>query len=780
MNIAAPFASPRLAPGVRMLGEYQGSGFTEPRFLIARSDNQVIQVSQLLYLVASQLDGLHGSDEIAAAVSEQYGKTLTAEGVDYLVYEKLGALGIVDVPTPDEPTPGQQTRGINAGPGEAPGASPPRARPLLGLRLRRVLFPPRLTNILAATFAPLYLPAVLVVALAAVAAGDLWLALSASPGAAFAAALQQPVTMLAVLGLLLVSVVFHEIGHAAACRYGGGRPGAIGMALYLIFPAFYTDVTDAYRLSRRARLRTDFGGVYFNALFIGALTVTYAVTGWPLLVLAIVMVHVEILQQLLPLGRLDGFYLLGDIVGVPDLFGRVRPVLASLVPGTDTPSRVGLRPIVRVVVTLWVLVVLPLLAGLFVLLLWRSPDLARETWTSLQREWNTLSTAFGARDVAPALLALLSMLLLPLPLLGLVLIVVDLARRTSRTLGHALAARRRRRVAAALEAELAGRTLRADEFTDEAMLRRRLDLDKVHGWRRLVVALTGGRVRPKPSKADLHRQALLAAVRTPAPECRRVVVLSRKGGAGKTTTTLMLGHVMASNRGDRVVAIDANPDAGTLADRLGRATRSTITDLLNDQDQVDRYTRMRTYTSQSDTRLEVLGSDDDPQVTRSRRAEDYRRAIDLLDRHYSLILVDTGTGILEDAVQGILGEADQVIVVMPPALDGARAAAMTLDWLQEHGHGRLVETAIVVINGVRSSSQLDLSRVESHFRARCSHVMRLPWDPALEAGARTALDDLHWRTQAAYLELAAMVGAGFARPGTRQQQPGRLETWSTA
>jgi putative peptide zinc metalloprotease protein len=189
---------------------------------------------------------------------------------------------------------------------------------------------------------------------------------------------------------------------------------------------------------------------------------------------------------------------------------------------------------------------------------------------------------------------------------------------------------------------------------------------------------------------------------------------------------------------------------------------------------------MRTYTSQSETRLEVLGSDPDPQVTRSRRAEDYRQAIDVLDRHYSLILIDTGTGILEDAVQGILGEADQVVVVMPPALDGARAAAMTLDWLQEHGHSRLVKGAIVVINGVRSSSKLDLGRVESHFRARCSHILRLPWDPALEAGARTDLDDLHPRTQAAYLELAAMVGAGFAQPGTRVAPSAALEPRSSA
>ena len=62
------------------------------------------------------------------------------------------------------------------------------------------------------------------------------------------------------------SAAFHEIGHAAACRYGGGRPGGMGAGIYMVWPAFYTDVTDAYRLPRRARLRTDLGGIYFNAV----------------------------------------------------------------------------------------------------------------------------------------------------------------------------------------------------------------------------------------------------------------------------------------------------------------------------------------------------------------------------------------------------------------------------------------------------------------------------------------------------------------------------------
>ena len=67
---------------------------------------------------------------------------------------------------------------------------------------------------------------------------------------ATAQAFDKPELLLLVLGLTVASAAFHEIGHAAACRYGGGRPGGMGAGIYIVWPAFYTDVTDAYRLPR--------------------------------------------------------------------------------------------------------------------------------------------------------------------------------------------------------------------------------------------------------------------------------------------------------------------------------------------------------------------------------------------------------------------------------------------------------------------------------------------------------------------------------------------------
>jgi putative peptide zinc metalloprotease protein len=293
------------------------------------------------------------------------------------------------------------------------------------------------------------------------------------------------------------------------------------------------------------------------------------------------------------------------------------------------------------------------------------------------------------------------------------------------------------------------------------MLRRRTR-PASRGWRRGLYAVTGGSVNLGPGAEERREMDLMAQVRTPIRGCRRVVVLSRKGGAGKTTTTLMLGHTFATHRGDRVVALDANPDAGSLAHRMRRETPATVTDLLQERQYIERYADMRGYTSQAvDTRLEVVASDDDPRITQALGEDDYRTAIDVLDRHYNLLLVDTGTGILDSAIRGVLSEADQIVVVMPPALDGARVAAMTLDWLEEHGHADLVEGAVAVVNAVHGEGPLELDRIDQHFAARCSAVVHIPWDVTLQAGAHTSLGDLRRETRDAYLELAATVGRSF-------------------
>jgi len=287
------------------------------------------------------------------------------------------------------------------------------------------------------------------------------------------------------------------------------------------------------------------------------------------------------------------------------------------------------------------------------------------------------------------------------------------------------------------------------------------------GWRRVLYHATGGLMRVPSSGAELRRRDMINRVRTPvAGGHHRVAILSLKGGVGKTTTTVGLGSTLASLRGDRVIAVDANPDRGTLSDKVRLETAATVRDLLNERGHIRRYADVRTFTSQAPSRLEVLASDRDPTVSVAFSDQDYGMVARVLEHYYSICLTDCGTGLLHSAMAGVLRLADQIVLVSSPSVDGARSASATLDWLAAHSYGDLVRNAVVVLSMVRpkSKSSVDLNRLEEHFDSRCRAVIKIPYDGHLEEGAEVELDLMSRPTADAYLALAAVIGDGLAMP----------------
>jgi MinD-like ATPase involved in chromosome partitioning or flagellar assembly len=306
----------------------------------------------------------------------------------------------------------------------------------------------------------------------------------------------------------------------------------------------------------------------------------------------------------------------------------------------------------------------------------------------------------------------------------------------------------------------------AETLTSELLLPGRRAVP-TGGWREAVYRVTGGLVRVGESRAGVRHRDLVNRIRTPvAGGHHRVAVLSLKGGVGKTTAAVGLGATLASLRGDRVIAVDGNPDRGTLSDKVRLETAATIRDLLNRRATVGRYADVRAFTSQAPSRLEILASDRDPGASVAFSADDYRAVARVLERYYSICITDCGTGLLHSAMAGILELADQIVLVSSPSVDGARSASATLDWLDAHGYGALVRGAVVVLSPVRgkSKSKVDLDRLEQHFAARCRAVVRVPHDPHLEEGAEVQLEYLDTETADAYLALAAQVADGFAAP----------------
>lgn len=285
----------------------------------------------------------------------------------------------------------------------------------------------------------------------------------------------------------------------------------------------------------------------------------------------------------------------------------------------------------------------------------------------------------------------------------------------------------------------------------------------VSGWRRWLYQATLGYVNLGDSdqvriqRAMEHRIAMRLGERT-----TYVPVLSRKGGVGKTTVTTLLGMVLAELREDRVIAMDANPDRGTLSDRSPGRADFTARQLVKDRFTVDSFAQLSNYTAREGSRLDVLASDTDPTVAHAFDDADYRAVTDILGRYYSIVLTDSGTGMVHSVMKGTLEKADAVVLVSGGSVDEARLASETLSWLEAHGRQDLVAKATVVINMASGNRTLvNIDEIEEHFLSRVKNVVRIPHDRHLAEGSRIRLGQLKPATRAAAVELAALVVDGL-------------------
>ena len=412
-----PSPTVRLVEGTRLCGEFEGSGRTDPPCLIQRGDGSLVEVSPLLYLLAGSVDGSRQPPEIADVMTAALGRRMSASDVSYLLDHKLRTLDLVV--DSSAATPSQS------------------GTPVLGLTFRIGVVPEKVVLKASSWLRPLFRPAVVGAVLALVAGLDAWLVLGPPRDSGLDDLLRRPALALMALGLTVLAGAFHELGHATACRYAGARPGVIGAGVYLVWPVFYNDLTDCYRLSRSARLRADLGGVYFNAVFILMLAAIYGLTGLEPLLVVVGLHHLLIVQQFLPFVRLDGYYIVSDLAGVPDLFRYVRPVLASLVPGRPAASSVqSLRPGPRVLVTAWVLVSVPLLVGCLGLLVLRLPHLVDSAAGAIGLQYRALVAGVGVGSAWTAMVSGVQLLLVALPAAGLLLTFLHAVLCLGRRLGR--------------------------------------------------------------------------------------------------------------------------------------------------------------------------------------------------------------------------------------------------------------------------------------------------------------------------------------------------------
>jgi MinD-like ATPase involved in chromosome partitioning or flagellar assembly len=286
------------------------------------------------------------------------------------------------------------------------------------------------------------------------------------------------------------------------------------------------------------------------------------------------------------------------------------------------------------------------------------------------------------------------------------------------------------------------------------------------GFRRFIYFLTLKTVNLGDSLKVRERKALDARIgAVVSGGAKFVPVLTRKGGVGKTTVSTLLGMALALSREDRVIAIDANPDRGTLAERVSKSTRFTVRDVVNRAAAIDGFTDFSTMVSRDVTRLDVLASDSDPMLSEAFDEGDYNVVADMAARYYSIVLTDCGTGIVHSVMRPTLQRATGLVIVSGGSVDEARLASETLTWLEANGYGDLVRNSVVALNTATQATQLvKLDEIEQHFKTRVRHVIRIPYDPALAAGSVIKFKDLKRGTREAARELAAVVVDALNNP----------------
>ena len=337
----------------------------------------------------------------------------------YLAQNKLEPLGLVT-----RNQNGSETR------------TTPKAAPILAMAGRGFL-PASVVRPIAWGLRPLFFPPVMGLFLVAMVLTDVWAFATQPVLNSLGLMLLHPALMLGALGLLGLDTLWHEFGHATACRKGGAKPGRIGAGVYLMFPAFFTDVTSSYALNRRSRLLVDLGGVYFNATFISALGLAWHFTGYAPVLVVLAFSNLTIIQQLMPVVRFDGYWVLSDLVGVPDLFARIKPALSSVV---HRKAQTDLTRKALVIVSVWVAVIVPLLLGGMAVMVLRMPSFLETTWHSLAGYYGTARVDITEHQWTALALAVLMIMFLLLPTVGLTVLAV----RSTKAVGGLLRSRRRR------------------------------------------------------------------------------------------------------------------------------------------------------------------------------------------------------------------------------------------------------------------------------------------------------------------------------------------------
>jgi MinD-like ATPase involved in chromosome partitioning or flagellar assembly len=267
--------------------------------------------------------------------------------------------------------------------------------------------------------------------------------------------------------------------------------------------------------------------------------------------------------------------------------------------------------------------------------------------------------------------------------------------------------------------------------------------------RRLQRLLTSQRER---EEAELERRI---RARPGVTRPNTIALISPKGGVGKTTCTFLAGNLLATHLKLRAIAVDANPDFGTLG-RLApddRRSARSLADVLEDAERLNTAAELTPYVARLSSGLHVLGAPPRADLTASLGPRRYGELVALLSTFYDVVLLDLGTGVAGPLANFAIERADQVVLVTTPEWVTSSVVLEALAYLR-HDH-----TTVAINKSVMDSSVVGV--IEDRFRAEHLHrAVTIPYDEQLasmlDSGTYT-LEALARRTRVAIKRLGLAV-----------------------
>jgi MinD-like ATPase involved in chromosome partitioning or flagellar assembly len=215
---------------------------------------------------------------------------------------------------------------------------------------------------------------------------------------------------------------------------------------------------------------------------------------------------------------------------------------------------------------------------------------------------------------------------------------------------------------------------------------------------------------------------------------------------------------LAEVRDDRVLAVDAHPDRGTLAERVTEPSTASVRDVVELAPRIRVADDLDELVGHDRTSLEVLASDADPSQAHPFDGDAYNVVADVAERFYSVVLTDGASGVLEPVMQAALERADGLVIVSGGSAEEARLASEIIDWLEANDLAGLAANAVVALNTATTGTVFDdIAQIEAHFLSRVRDVVRIPYDEELVAGTPVRFGALRPYTRDMARDLAAVV-----------------------